>query len=100
MIIYGLSPTPFLSAIMMVRNRAVYVSFRHHVYQCCLCPCNVALANLLGMKTFVMPHLTGANPGFQERGFECIKVWGFALLILSHFSKIHVSHENGIIWSH
>ena len=28
----------------------------------------------------------GADPGFLERGFICIKVWGFALLILSHFS--------------
>ena len=27
-----------------------------------------------------------ADPGFLERGFICIKVWGFALLILSHFS--------------
>ena len=27
-----------------------------------------------------------------------IKVWGFALLILSHFSEI--SHKNEIIWSH
>ena len=26
----------------------------------------------------------------------CIKVWGFALLILSHFSKM--SYENEIIW--
>ena len=28
----------------------------------------------------------GADPGFLERWFICIKVWGFALLILSHFS--------------
>ena len=28
----------------------------------------------------------GVDPGFLERGFICIKVWGFALLILSHFS--------------
>ena len=39
-----------------------------------------------------------ANPGFLERGFVCIKVWGFTLLILSHFSEI--SHENEINWSH
>ena len=27
------------------------------------------------------------DPGFLERGFACIKVWGeLALLILSHFS--------------
>ena len=41
---------------------------------------------------------TGADPGFLERGFLCIKVWGFALLILSHLAQI--SHENEIIWSH
>ena len=29
---------------------------------------------------------TGADPGFLERGFMCIKGWGFALLILSRFS--------------
>ena len=29
---------------------------------------------------------TGADPGFLERGFICIKVWGLALLIFSHFS--------------
>ena len=27
-----------------------------------------------------------ADPGFLERGFICFKVWGFALLVLSHFS--------------
>ena len=28
----------------------------------------------------------GADPGFLERGFVFIKVWGLALLILSQFS--------------
>ena len=42
------------------------------------------------------PQNTGADPGFLERGFICIKVWGFPLLILSNFYKI--SHENEIIW--
>ena len=28
----------------------------------------------------------GADPGFLEREFICIKEWGFALLILYHFS--------------
>ena len=28
----------------------------------------------------------GADPGFLESRFIYIKVWGFALLILSHFS--------------
>ena len=39
----------------------------------------------------------GVDPGFLERGFIYIKVWGFALLILSPFSQI--SHENEITWS-
>ena len=43
------------------------------------------------------PLSPGADPGFLERGFICIKVWGFTLLILSHFALI--SYENGIIWS-
>ena len=34
----------------------------------------------------VSNELAGVDPGFLERGFICIKVWGFALLILSHFS--------------
>ena len=39
----------------------------------------------------------GADPGFLDRGFICIKVCGFALpLNLSHSSQI--SHENEIIW--
>ena len=35
------------------------------------------------------PKVTPNKERFQEvleRGFICIKVWGFALLILSHFS--------------
>ena len=39
-----------------------------------------------------------ADPGFLERGFICLKEWGFVLLIVSHFSEM--SHENEIIWSH
>ena len=41
---------------------------------------------------------TGADPGFLERGFICIAVWGFALLIyliclkLFHF---HRTYKNG-----
>ena len=31
-------------------------------------------------------QILGADPGFLEKGFICIKVWGFALLILSLFS--------------
>ena len=30
--------------------------------------------------------LPGADPDFLERGFISTKVWGFALLILSHIS--------------
>ena len=29
----------------------------------------------------------GENPGFLERGFIYIKVWGFALMFLSYFLK-------------
>ena len=29
--------------------------------------------------------LSGADPGFLERVFLCIRVWGLVLLILSHF---------------
>ena len=50
------------------------------------------------MRNITENIYTEADPGFLERGLICIKVWGFALLILSHFSKI--SHENEIIWSH
>ena len=39
---------------------------------------------------------SGADPGFLERGFICIKVWEFALLILSHFP--YISHGNEIIF--
>ena len=37
-------------------------------------------------SAFIQPFKAGADPGFLEREFVCIKVWGFALLILSHFS--------------
>ena len=40
----------------------------------------------------------GADQGFLERGFICIKDVGFALWILSHLSLIF--YENEIIWSH
>ena len=39
-----------------------------------------------GAGPFLARSLTGADPGFLERGLICIKVWGFALLILCHFS--------------
>ena len=42
--------------------------------------------------------VSGADQGFLERGFICIKVCGVALVILSHFS--YISHKNEIIWSH
>ena len=32
------------------------------------------------------------------KGFICIKMWGLALVVFSHFS--YLSHENEIIWSH
>ena len=31
--------------------------------------------------------VAGADPGFLERGFICMKVWGFTLLIIFHFLK-------------
>ena len=40
---------------------------------------------LMGHKELKQTNKTGADPGFLESGFINIKVWGFALLILSHF---------------
>ena len=37
-----------------------------------------AMLSLMSMESN-----TGADPGFLERGFVCIKVWGFACLSLS-----------------
>ena len=37
-------------------------------------------------KLYILQVLSGADPGYLERGFICIKVLGFALLILSIFS--------------
>ena len=44
-----------------------------------------------------MGSLCRGGSRISGKGFICIKVWGFALLILSHFS--YISHENKIIWS-
>ena len=57
----------------------------------CVCVKHTCILNFL-------TYLSGADQGFLERGFICIKVWGVVLLILSHFSLI--SHETEIIWSH
>ena len=43
---------------------------------------------------FIFILESGAGPGFKERGFRYVKERGFALLILSHFSKM--SHENEV----
>ena len=40
----------------------------------------------LDLHHFQVFIMSGADPGFLERGFIYIKVWGFALLILSHSS--------------
>ena len=40
-------------------------------------------------------YTAAGDPEYLERGFICIKVWGFALQSLSNFSKI--SHENETI---
>ena len=42
-------------------------------------------------------YISGADPGFLWRGFVCIKVRGFVLLILSQLFKI--THVYEIIWS-
>ena len=57
------------------------------------------MLNFDGLKEFflrkiIKKKITGADPGFLERGFIFIKRW-FVLLILSHFSSI--SYENEII---
>ena len=39
-----------------------------------------------------------ADPGFLERGFACIKVWGVRIADLISFFLI--AHENEVIWSH
>ena len=45
-----------------------------------------ASSTILIIKMFILDSRPGADPGFIERGFMFIKGWGFALLILSHFS--------------
>ena len=39
-----------------------------------------------GQFNAIDTHVPGADQGFQERGFICIKGWGFTLVILSRFS--------------
>ena len=43
--------------------------------------------------SFISLAFLGADLGFLEGGFLCIKVWWFALLI-------YLIYENEIIWSH
>ena len=62
----------------------------------CLCLHRHNSCMLVSLNSFVHYLSPGADPGFLERGFIYIKVWVFALVILSHFFKI--SHENEIIW--
>ena len=59
----------------------------------------IFLISMLGKQAYniIWGFRTGADPGFLEMGFICLKVW-FALLIYLIFLKI--SHENEIIWSH
>ena len=56
---------------------------QHHDALGCLRSVIVAFPGQTRLLFGVSP---GADPGFLERGFVRIKVWGFALLILSHFS--------------
>ena len=44
------------------------------------------IKNKLSFYNGICYSFSGADPGFLERGFICIKGWGFVLLILSHFS--------------
>ena len=39
------------------------------------------------------PSFSGADPRFLEKGFVCIKLWWFALLILSHFHWIFKNRD-------
>ena len=50
--------------------------------------CPFKLAFLYPSFNPINAKKAGADPGFLERGFVFInvRVWGFALLILSHFS--------------
>ena len=54
----------------------------------------VCLSVVTGKFWIVVLHRGGSR--ISGKGVHI--VWGFALLILSHFSSI--SHENRIIWSH
>ena len=49
---------------------------------------NVKMPTIINILTLftLLNHATVADLEFLERGFICIKGWGFALLILSHFS--------------
>ena len=42
--------------------------------------------DLIKIKAFI--STAGADPGFLERRFICIRVWVFALLILSFFFNV------------
>ena len=81
-----------------------------HPYMCCLHDLQTTGYLCTGNLAFFVynnNYKTGVDPGFLGRGFICIfalfltficiKVWGFALQILSH---IQISYENEIIWSH
>ena len=48
------------------------------------------------LANFPGKHLdAGADQGFLERGFKCLKDVGFALWILSHFHRIFNSGRGG-----
>ena len=54
----------------------------------------------ISLKNMVFSR-SGTDPGFLERGFICINVWGFASPSLHHFLDfLKISYENEIIWSH
>ena len=77
---HGWNPLAILVIPVTANVLPLIVMFFVHLFGCGL-----------SSKSTVMVmsvHLTtpGADPGFLERGYICMKVWGFALLIFAHFS--------------
>ena len=62
---------------------------------------NIVISNCLKAQhraghdfdTLPAERRSGVDPGFLERGYIYIKVWGFALLILSHFVKYSIKKK-------
>ena len=68
-----------LASSMCIDSRTIK-HIHHATTLLCLCAiCQMTI-------TFDHQLSAGADPGFLERWFICIKVWGDFMLILSHFS--------------